>query len=80
VLVFDGTPLHLAAAKGHIETMQLLISNGACVNSSDKCGGKPLHLAAYQGHNNAVELLIENHAEINTQDNVIIWHFVLLSN
>jgi ankyrin repeat protein len=44
------TPLHLAANKGHIEVVKLLIEHGAYVNAKNNNGWAPLHEAAYNGH------------------------------
>lgn len=38
-----ATPLHLAANKGHIETIELLIDAGADVNATNKRGRSPIH-------------------------------------
>ena len=37
----DGTPLHYAAANGHKEIAELLITKGANVNAKDDDGGTP---------------------------------------
>ena len=41
----DGTPLHYAAANGHKEIAELLITKGADVNAKDEDGGTPLDVA-----------------------------------
>jgi ankyrin repeat protein len=44
------TPLHPAAANGHVEIARHLISNGADPTAPDKDEWTPLHNAAYHGH------------------------------
>jgi ankyrin repeat protein len=44
---YDGrTGLHLAAAEGRVETVRLLVENGASVNARDKRGCTPLLVSA----------------------------------
>lgn len=38
-----ATPLHLAANKGHVESIELLIDAGADVNAPNKRGRTPIH-------------------------------------
>ena len=56
------TPLHLAALKGYIEIMRLLLNNdgieGNGVNSKDKWGSRPIELAYSIGHFECCLLLI----------------------
>ncbi len=61
--------LHEAAAKGDIEQVKSLISEGADVNGKDyrlnRIGMTPLHYAARGGHKDIVELLIAEGADVN---------------
>ena len=41
------SPLHLAAANGHVEVVNTLVQHGADVNVQKTDGSSPLHLAAY---------------------------------
>ena len=64
----DGmTPLHLAANKGEMEMVHLLIKAGADVNLStrDKEPWKPIHYAVRYGDLKMVELLLDAGAKID---------------
>ena len=71
--IYEGqTPLHLAATYGtpsianhRKEIVELLIAEGADVNTKDEDGETPLHLAALRGHKEIVELLIAAGADVN---------------
>jgi ankyrin repeat protein len=52
------TTLHLAAAKGHLEVVKLLVDHRFNINS-DVRTYYPLHLAAREGHANIVEFLLK---------------------
>ncbi|MDP3267886.1 MAG: ankyrin repeat domain-containing protein [Legionella sp.] len=59
------TPLHIAATRGDIEKMNLLLSSNASVNASNKREQTPLHAAR---NGDVVDLLLKNTANINAQD------------
>jgi len=63
------TPLHWAAAKGHVQVAKRLIEFGA---ELEKRGGKflltPLHMAAGEGHLNTSLLLLDAGAQVNSRD------------
>jgi len=61
------TPLHAAAYRDNKEVVELLIKNGADVNTRDKTGDTPLHLAAGEGNKAVAELLITNGADVNAR-------------
>jgi ankyrin repeat protein len=44
------TPLHLAAAAGHVDTVELLLHNNADPNVADAAGRTPLAIAESAGH------------------------------
>lgn len=52
------TPLHLAAAKGHRSTAEVLLRNGAKVNALDSTGKTPLDLAEAGGHSGLATFLL----------------------
>ncbi|KAG9411402.1 hypothetical protein AC1031_017042 [Aphanomyces cochlioides] len=57
------TALHIAAKFGSTQLVQLLLTNGASVNSVDAIHGfTALHLAAALGHLQVVSLLLNAHA------------------
>jgi cytohesin len=58
------TPLYAAAAGGHKEIVDLLITNSADVNAK-YAFRTPLHEAALGGHKEIVELLIAKGANVN---------------
>jgi ankyrin repeat protein len=64
------TPLHNAAAQGHLAVMQTLLEQGADVNAADWRGVTPLIDAAYFGQLDAVKLLLQRGADINAASNL----------
>jgi len=63
------TPLHHAAARGHLDIAKLLLSNNAPVNATNSVGETPLHSAAATGRTELAELLLVNHANANAKAN-----------
>ena len=59
------TPLFLAALKGHLPVVELLLGRGAEVNHADCVGATPLYVAALKGHVPVVELLLGRGADVN---------------
>lgn len=55
----DWTPLHCAASKGRVETIQALAKKGCQVHLAARDGNTALHMAAMGGHCEVVKLLVE---------------------
>ncbi|MCF6777014.1 ankyrin repeat domain-containing protein [Thiotrichales bacterium 19X7-9] len=69
IKVFN-TPLHAAIRAGSIETVKLLVSKGAKLNTQLFGNGPtPLHIAALFDHAEVVGLLIKYGADITLRDN-----------
>ena len=62
----DGTPLHIAAYRGHRGVVAYLIGLNADLDAEDEYGQTPLH-RAYR-HWSIVSLLIAGGAEVNAKD------------
>ncbi|MCK4817176.1 ankyrin repeat domain-containing protein, partial [bacterium] len=63
-----GTALYFAAQQGNLDSVELLLKNGAGVNLQSYDKGTALHVAAQLGHNNVVKLLLENGASLNARN------------
>lgn len=64
----DDTPLHIAARKGAIEDIVVLIENGATVNLRGDLGNTPLHYAALTGMLEAATKLMELGADPDVEN------------
>ena len=61
-----GTALYIAAQRGHLDVVKLLLKyEGININQATKGGFTPLHIAAQHGHLDVVKLLLQNHIDIN---------------
>lgn len=65
-----ASALHVAAAKGYIEVMRLLLAAGYDPDVRDKDGWTPLHAAAHWGVEEACRLLAEHLCDMSPQNNV----------
>ncbi len=65
---YDGnTPLHEAAANGHLSTMNTILqAHTHLINSINCLGMTPLHCAASAGHVECVDLLLSKNAQFLT--------------
>ena len=60
--------LHVAANKGRLEILSLLIEHKADVNRQNKLGSTPLHCAAGYGYEAVVKRLLDAGASKNLRD------------
>jgi len=61
----QNTALHLAAQRGHLETVRYLLDKGAEVNAKSKYETTPLFSAAETGNLELAEMLIKYKADVN---------------
>ncbi|GAB1598626.1 protein phosphatase 1 regulatory subunit 12A-like isoform X2 [Argonauta hians] len=61
--------LHVAAAKGYIKVMLLLLQAKANVNIKDSDGWTPLHAAAHWGQEKACKILADNFCDMDSKNN-----------
>ncbi|XP_069705573.1 serine/threonine-protein phosphatase 6 regulatory ankyrin repeat subunit C-like [Periplaneta americana] len=64
-----NTPLHVAAEKGNLRTLEILLAADAAVDKKNKYGRTPLHSAARLGHTAVVRRLLDKGADVHTSDN-----------
>ena len=64
-LELEDSALHHAAAKGHCDIVQRLISKGFDVNAEGKYGENPLHRACDGGYCEVVRLLLDASVAVN---------------
>lgn len=67
--VFGRRPLHIAARKGCVNVVRLLVENKTRCNVQDKeFGNSPLHYAAQNGHTEVVKALCEDSVDPNIKN------------
>ncbi|KAM4876002.1 ankycorbin isoform 2-T6 [Thomomys bottae] len=54
------TAFHLAAAKGHVECLRVMVTHGVDVTAQDTTGHSALHLAAKNGHSECIKKLLQS--------------------
>jgi uncharacterized protein len=62
--LFGDYPINIAATRGLIEEVLILLGSGADINAKGEHGYSPLHDAVEQGHINVVKLLVDRGANI----------------
>jgi ankyrin repeat protein len=65
---FGNTPLHVAACRGAVTEVNLLISSGANVNAVGELGNTPLHEAVGQNMLDAAEALLKAGAKVDAKN------------
>jgi len=75
VVLTDGSgddktlePIHLAATAGKPSIVEMLIANGAKVDSKDEYGLTSLSYASVWGHLSVAEILVAHGADVNSRD------------
>ncbi|RLN66280.1 hypothetical protein BBJ28_00013913 [Nothophytophthora sp. Chile5] len=61
------SPVHHAAARGHLDVLQLLLDFGWSVDVRNDSLETPLHLACFEGFTRGAEFLLDRGADINAQ-------------
>jgi len=65
-------PIHIAAGRGNLGTMQILVESGARIDAHAKRKGQyhyaPIHEAAFAGQVDAVKFLLRNRADVDTKN------------
>ncbi|XP_071588356.1 ankycorbin isoform X5 [Heliangelus exortis] len=63
------TAFHLAATKGHVECLRIMVTHGADVTAQDGAGHSALHLAAKNSHSDCVKRLLQSKCPADSTDN-----------
>lgn len=62
------TAFHLAATKGHVECLRVMIAHGVDVTAQDTAGHSALHLAAKNSHHECVKKLLQSKCSVESID------------
>ncbi|NXK96244.1 RAI14 protein, partial [Formicarius rufipectus] len=63
------TAFHLAATKGHVECLRIMVTHGADVTAHDGAGHSALHLAAKNSHPDCIKRLLQSKCPADSTDN-----------
>uniref|UniRef100_A0A4W4HED4 Ankyrin repeat domain 6b n=1 Tax=Electrophorus electricus TaxID=8005 RepID=A0A4W4HED4_ELEEL len=81
VTKYGRTPLHLAAYKGHMEVVRILLMAGCDLDIEDDGDQTALHRAAVVGHNDVISALVQEGCALDRQDkdgntplHEVAWH------
>lgn len=66
--LFGDYPINIAATRGFINEVSILLDNGADVNAKGEHGYTPLHDAVEQGHLDIVKFLVGHGANITIRN------------
>lgn len=62
------TAFHLAATKGHVECLRVMVTHGVDVTAQDTAGHSALHLAAKNSHHEYVKKLLQSKCPAESTD------------
>ncbi|XP_008581646.1 PREDICTED: ankycorbin isoform X2 [Galeopterus variegatus] len=62
------TAFHLAAAKGHVECLRVMVTHGVDVTAQDTTGHSALHLAAKNSHHECIKKLLQSKCPAESVD------------
>ncbi|XP_036740788.2 ankycorbin isoform X1 [Manis pentadactyla] len=62
------TAFHLAATKGHVECLRVMVTHGVDVTAQDTAGHSALHLAAKNSHHECIRKLLQSKCPAESTD------------
>ena len=68
--LFNDYPINIAATRGSIDEMILLLAHGADINAAGEHGYLPIHNAVEQDKVEAISWLIEHGALVNARNDI----------
>jgi protein phosphatase 1 regulatory subunit 12A len=74
-----ATALHVAAAKGYLDVIELLSRAGANINSLDNDGWTSLHAAAHWDKHDVINYLVERNADLYAKNYAVEEKNIFLS-